>query len=719
VSREAWSARFLVVPQEVTPVQVPRSNAAARPVPAPVRGPVGFRPELQGLRAIAVVLVVVYHVWLDRVSGGVDVFFLLTGFLLTGQLVRAAERGALDLRRRWSRMVVRLVPCAALVLVATAVASVLLLPEERWPQTLRELVAAVLFLENWQLAADSVDYAAQNNMASVVQQFWSLSIQGQFFLIWPLLVVVLARTAGRTGRLSQHLTAAATVLFGASLLFSVELTASNQPLAYFHTLTRLWEFALGGLLALHVDRIRLPLGRRLLLGWVGVVGLVLCGLVLPVGAVFPGVAALWPTTCAALVLVAGTTGDRRGVDRWLAHPGVQYVGSLSFTLYLWHWPVLVLYLVGREREEVGLVGGAGVIGLSLLLAVVTHHLVERRLLRRRPDVRAGFRHGAVGVAAVLLVVLTWNGEVLRRATALGSLGDAAHPGAVALVTGPPEAAPVLPPPVNVYEDWVRIEHWDCAPLARFPMDACVQPVEGEPLRRVVVVGDSHIQQFSGALVPIAERRGWQLTAMVRGACPFSTASETVPGEPDCLAWNEAVAAEIIDLRPDAVVTMASRDVRVGLTEQTPPGFVEQWRRLSDLGIPVLAVRDNPRFDAVMPDCVLRSREAAAEDGSSAPDGAPCGAPRAELYAEPPPWTAFPDLPPTVTFLDIADAVCDPGFCPAEIGNVLVYMDDNHLTASYATSMAPLVEDQVVAALEGAPVAPSEHLEASEHPATDQ
>ena len=124
------------------------------------------RPELQGLRAVAVALVVVYHVWFGRVSGGVDVFFVVSGFLLTGQLARAADRGPLALGRRWSRTLVRLLPCAVVVLVATVAAGMLLLPEGRWPQTLREVVAAALFLENWQLAADTVDYAARSNMSS-------------------------------------------------------------------------------------------------------------------------------------------------------------------------------------------------------------------------------------------------------------------------------------------------------------------------------------------------------------------------------------------------------------------------------------------------------------------------------------------------------------------------------------------------------------------------
>jgi peptidoglycan/LPS O-acetylase OafA/YrhL len=652
------------------------------------RAPSGtrFRPEIEGLRAVAVTLVVVYHVWTTRVSGGVDVLFVVSGFLLTGQLLRAARAGTLDVRQRWSRTVVRLVPSVAVVLLVTAVASAVVLPEGRWPQTLRELVAAALFVENWQLTADAVDYAARNDTTSVVQQFWSLSIQVQFFVLWPLLVAVVALGSRRAPHLLRdRLVLAAAAVVVASLVFSVELTASAQPVAYFHTLARLWELALGGLVALHLDATASPPAsarRRAVLGWVGVLGLVACGPAVPVAAAFPGFAALWPTGCAALVLLAGTSGHRLGVDRLLAARPVQHLGRLSFALYLWHWPVLVLYSAARERERVGLLGGAGVIAVSLVLAALTHRLVERPLRARPLSTARGYRLGAGALVAVLLVVVTWQVEIARRTAVQGQLGDAAHPGAVALRTGPVDDAPVLPAAVAAYEDWVRIERWDCSPMSGFPMDVCVQPVE-QPTRRILVVGDSHAQQLSGALVELARHHGWQVTAIVRGACPYSTASEVVPDEADCLAWLDAAAAEIAERRPDLVVTLASRDVRAGRTEQTPAGFVDAWRRLDELDLPVLALRDNPRFDRPVPDCLQQAT------------AAECGIARQEVYADEPPWSGL-DVPDNVTFLDTADALCDSLTCPAVVGNVLVYLDDNHLTATYSTSMAPLLEERVTA-----------------------
>jgi peptidoglycan/LPS O-acetylase OafA/YrhL len=630
---------------------------------------------------------VVHHVWTGRVSGGVDVFFLISGFLLTGQLARAAARGSLDLPARWSRMVRRLLPSATVVLLGTALVGALLLPETRWPQTVREIVASALFVENWQLAADAVDYTARSNTTSVVQHFWSLSIQVQFFVVWPLLVALVARHGPH--RLHTRLTTALLAVFAVSLSYSVALTATDQPLAYFHSLTRLWEFALGGLLALWIDRIPWTRGERVAFGWAGVLGLVACGFVLDAGSVFPGYAALWPTVCGALVLLGGVTRSGYGAHRLLVLRPVQFLGALSYPLYLWHWPVLVLFMVARDQNEVGPLGALAVITVSMVLAVLTSRFVESPLRRLRIGVGTTYRYGAAAVTAVLLAAAIWQYAAAQRDIPADGLGGPQYPGAAALVDGEPEPAPLLPAPVAVYEDWVWVNDWDCTPLAEVRADVCAQPVDAPPDRRIVVAGDSHLEQFVAALVPIARRHNWQLITALRGACPFSTASEVDPADAECVAWNAAVSDEIARLQPDAVVTLSTRDVRSGLTEQTPAGFVEQWWRLDDLGIPVLAIRDNPRFAYDVPDCVRQEGR----------DDDPCGVERDAVYASEPPYAQL-DVPPNVSFLDLADYLCDDTRCPAEIGNVLVYLDDNHVTASYATTMAPMIEDQVVAAVGG-------------------
>ncbi|WP_326951284.1 acyltransferase [Amycolatopsis sp. NBC_01307] len=655
-----------------------------------------YRPELQGLRALAAVLVVVYHVWLGRISGGVDVFFLISGFLITGQLFRAAGRGRIEFRPMWGRMIKRLFPAALTVLLAVVGLSILLLPQDRWFQTIKEVFASALYVENWRLAADSVDYFAQHNTASVVQHYWSLSIQGQFYVVWPLLVAVVAFAAVRLRR-SLRATLAGTLaaLFAVSLAYSVHLTTVNQPLAYFHSLTRVWEFALGGLLALGIDAIVLPRWSRVLAGWLGVAGLVVCGIVLDVGSVFPGYAALWPTVAAALVILAGATGSRAGADRILASRPFEYLGNLSYSLYLWHWPVLLFYLVARHREEVGLLGGAFVIAVSVGLAALTYHFVESLVRASAIGTRTpwgAYRFGVAALLPLLVIAGTWQVVSTKKADFTIALDDDEHPGALARAPEPKRAAPsatVVPPMIAVPNDWGGIADADCV-KSRLDaeLEMCTSRTTGTPAKRIVAVGDSHIQQYLAALKPLAQQHNYQITFMLKGACPFSTTADAMPGDPGCLAWNAAAQREIVAMRPDAVFTLSTRDVRPGLTEQTPQGFVDQWTNLGQAGIPVVAVRDNPRLGFSPPACVEAK-------GIKSPD---CGVSRAQLLAPSPPYEKLADVPSNVSFLDFSDYFCGRALCRPVVGNVLVYMDDNHVTASFMTTLSPIVDKAMTAAL---------------------
>ncbi|MCK2243023.1 MULTISPECIES: acyltransferase family protein [unclassified Crossiella] len=644
----------------------------------------GYRPELQGLRALAVVLVVIYHVYSDRISGGVDVFFLLSGFLLTGQLVRAAERGRLDLPRQWGRTLTRLVPAAAVVLAATAVAAYLILPPERWFQTIREVFAAAVFLENWRLGADSVDYFARNDLASPVQHFWSLSVQAQIMLLLPLLIALLLR---RRGGLRRRVGLALGMLTAASLTYSVVLTATDQPFAYFNTFTRVWEFALGGLLALVVDAITLSQRLRRPIGWFGILALISCGLIIDVGTVFPGYAALWPTLAAALVIISGD-----GVRVLSARPLVR-LGDLSYSLYLWHWPVLVLYLVARGGDQVGWRGSILVIGAALMLATLTHRLVEQptRLL---PATRWGaYRFAALLLVPVLALATSWQALALRDARYSITIGSRDYPGAQAMIPGfqyrGADDLPPMPPRIALPQDWATLDDLDCTRAARNPdLEMCSTSTMDKPAKTVVLVGDSHMQQYLAAVRPIAAKRNWRVVAMLKGLCPFSTASESMPGDQPCVDWNAAAAAEIINLKPDAVLTLASRDVRIGRTEVTPPGFVEQWKRLAAANIPVVALRDNPRFDHWPSTCAY-------ELGPDAPD---CVATRADLYPEHPPYLSIPDIPANVSFVDLSDYLCAADGCPPVIGNIQVYLDDNHLSASFLASLSPVLARRLLPAL---------------------
>jgi peptidoglycan/LPS O-acetylase OafA/YrhL len=667
---------------------------AERPVPGAAVPRRKFRPELQGLRALAVVLVVVYHVWLGRISGGVDVFFLISGFLITGQLYRARSRGRIEFRPLWGRMIKRLFPAALTVLVGVIAVSLLLLPEYRWFQTIREVVAAALYAENWQLASDSVDYFAQHNGASLVQHYWSLSIQGQFYVVWPLLVALVGLIAVRVRLdLWWSLLATMAIAFTGSLAFSVYLTAANQPLAYFHSATRIWEFALGGLLALVIDRVALPRPVALLLGWVGVVGIAVCGMVLRVGSVFPGYLALWPTVAAALVIAAGATGSRFGADRFLSSRPLVYLGNLSFALYLWHWPVLLLYLIARDRPAVGPLGGAVVIGLSLLLSVLTYHFVEEPVRWSEIGTRTrwgAYRFGVLTLAVLLAAAGGW--QLYGKHQASQSVVDAEdplYPGAQALRDGRllPVRKGVTPAPafVALGDDWIVSDSTTCTNADRNPELQICPTKERKPVKRVVLIGDSHAEQYLGALRPYAERHHWQVFTMLRGGCPFTHRSAPYPDlDPGCVKWNRDAVAEIVEMKPDVVVTVGTREVRPGLTEIIPTGYVDSWRDLTEHEIPVIALRDNPRFAKPPVVCVQ----------NKGPDAPACSTPRAQLYADPSPFDRLPARPDGVHFVDTSDYFCDAKTCPPVIGNVIVYMDDNHISGTYMATMAPAMGAEI-------------------------
>ncbi|WP_165189433.1 acyltransferase family protein, partial [Kocuria carniphila] len=308
----------------------------------------GYRPEVQGLRAVAVLLVVIYHVFVGRVSGGVDIFLLISAFFMTLSFVRKIEGGRrLDIPRYWLHIFRRLLPLASLIIVGTLVLLALFYPDTSIRDFRWQGLASVFYLQNWELASASVDYyAADHSTASPFQHFWSLSVQGQVFLLWPL-IFGFAWWVRRRTRISSVpvLAVCFGLIFAASIAYSVVTTETQQAFAYFDTRARLWEFALGSLIALAIPYLNPPRIVRIILGWVGIVSMVSVGVLVDVQGAFPGWIALWPLLSAAAIIVAGNTGSPFGFDRFLSWWPVVKLGDAAYALYLVHWPLLITYLV--------------------------------------------------------------------------------------------------------------------------------------------------------------------------------------------------------------------------------------------------------------------------------------------------------------------------------------------------------------------------------------
>ncbi len=662
------------------------------------RGRQPQRPEIQGLRALAVLMVVSYHVWLGRVSGGIDVFLLLSAFLMSGSLLTRLEAGErVSVPGHWVHTFWRLVPAAAAVIVATLAAAAFVLPATRWPEVVDQAGASLFYAENWLLADRAVDYyAPDRGLASPLQHFWSLSVQGQVFLLWPAVLIGLGRLADRQRlRLRPLVLLVFGVVFAASLSYSVITTGSRQQFAYFDTGARLWEFALGTLLAVGASRVRPGLGVRVMLGWVGVVGLLACGLVLDVTRSFPGFLALWPVLCGAAVVVAGRTGHRLGVDRVLVSPALRWLGDRSYALYLVHWPVLVLWLAASGRREAGFLDGAGVVAISVAGAWLLAAAVESPLRRAAWPSRST-RHGLLAIAAAVAVAAVpagvWKTE---QATAVG--GDSAiaqtgartdHPGAAALEPGAP-AAPAgveaLPAVSTLRGEFASLPgRCSGAWQPSNPILVCgAQVPDGQAIRTMVVVGDSHAEQWLAALQPLAAKHRWRIVSLLKGGCSL--------GEPgsrtgSCDEFNRAALDYLIERRPDAVVTVATAAHRTTPAERMVPGYAGAVRALSGHGLTVVGLRDNPRFASAPIACAL-------EHGLDAPE---CAPPRVTKLAEANPAAGLARVPGFVA-VDLTDRICAER-CQARVGNVWVYLDDNHLTKTYAATLAPVLEQRLGAGL---------------------
>lgn len=670
-------------------------------------GPAGqrrYRYDVDGLRALAVLLVAGYHVWgAGRVSGGVDIFLMISGFFVGGALVRRVALGpSLDLRRYLPRLARRLVPALALTLAAVVVGVVLLLPQTAWSDASGGVLASLFYVENWRMAIAGQAYAAADPLASPVQHIWSLSVQGQIFLGLPLLLLGLGRGLAARGVLPERrgrtVVVVISLLAAISFAYAVWSVTSNQDVAYYDTFARLWEYLVGTLLAVGLSWVRVRGAAAAALGAAGLALILATGMVVDGRSTFPGLTALVPIGGAALIILAGQH-ETRGINRLLAWRPIARVGTYAYEFYLWHWVVLVFALAATERAWLGWLAGSTVIVVSAVLAWVTHVLVaplrDGADFAAPPDLRRQRERSMrlVGLALTVAFVapLGWFGvRAITPSTALDGVDPARHPGALTLLDAdawPTVAGIAFAPSVlDAGDDWPLRSKAPCP--AAGPRDTELAVCElGDPNGGVTValVGGSHSATFAEPLDAAAVAGGVRILAFLKEGCPLLMFSEPAANDQleSCDRWNASLADELEAAGVDAVITTGTRPgvEIIGWTagDWVPPWYVNGWGRLTERGVPVLAIRDSPWLDVSAPECV-------AEFG---PQATECGVLRRDALGEDP--FAELDPNPLITTIDLSDAFCDAEFCPAVIGNVLVYLDSNHVTATYSRTMTPALE----------------------------
>jgi len=690
------------------------------------------------MRAIAVLLVVAYHVRPDWIPGGfvgVDIFFVISGFLITSGLVNESlATGRVDIVRFWGRRVRRLIPASSVVLVAVVIGTLVILPMTQWVTVFAQTASSALSAQNWMLLFSAVDYLHPSE-PSPLQHFWSLAVEEQFYIVWPFvlwLLVVVAHRRGHSGR--RYFAYAVGGLLAVSLVFSVAYSFGNPTAAYFSTFSRAWELLIGAALAVVLPR--LALGRRvsgvLLVG--GLVVIAASAFLIDESMVFPGYIALVPTLAAAALLASGAADHSLLPARVLTLRPVTYVGDISYSLYLWHWPLIVFAgaLLGVARLPSWAVGI--VVVLSFVLAGLSKRFIEDRFIRHSPVLagvqqlssepepahvrRAAHRRRiaghplTIGLAFLSVVALTVGAGMVRYGAVADEQRRAAapenYPGFDIVDPGfdlstIPDNGPVVPIPFAADLD---------ATLPQFSPD-CLSAAFSDDFREcsvgdldsdttVVLVGDSHSSMFVPTFDRLGLEHGWKVTYIAKGSCSLSTSDEIYFGDgtttfDQCITWNEKAIDRVEELRPDLVVVSpvsqaypdnaTTEAERARFDTTVAAGFQGAFAALIDSGLSVVAIKETPSFGGfAVPNCMSAPGATAAECSAEMTGMRERIPSRVMMAAE-----SEPRLP----VIDLDETLCSPeGVCQPVVGNVLTLLDGNHFTEPFARSIAWFVDEKL-------------------------
>lgn len=684
-------------------------------------------PEIQALRAIAVLLVVIYHLWPTRVPGGfigVDVFFAISGFLITGHLAKGlVSNGRISVLRFWSHRIWRLIPASLFVLAVCLVFTIVLTPAPVASAALRQIAGSAAYVVNWLLAGDAVDYLARDNAPTLVQHYWSLSVEEQFYLIWPLVLVGLILAFARNSRPERRRRALLTgvsIIVVASLIFSIVSTATYPQRAYFDTLVRVWEFALGGVLALlmanspaWLARLRAhPMVEQFSLPtWVGLGLIAAAALGLSATTPFPSFWAGIPVVGTLLVIVGGSpTGDRVLAPVLRTRP-VQFLGDVSYSLYLWHWPLIVGFAIitgARHGTAMGLVLGV----TAVAFAWFTKRFVEdpfRGLGRRLTSVWPAFVLLVVGAA---LVIAPAAGTTIAREAAAQSavaereaaftdatqclgahatLGEADCPTPFVLSPG---TDPVLPY-VDLSEDWCLTwfdEDWLSCELGD------LNATNGT----IALVGDSHAAALAVPMGSYFAEHGWKVVTFTRFGCPalastpIGLARQTAAAEEACAAWTRRVTDELVARTDIDTVVYTSFESAYSVPEAEgalvlePSSVIETLSTVASSGKDVVLLRD---FAVISPGDTFRDVPACV--ASSTDPAADCNVDIVSAFPPSAQSSALAALGGMVRVVDLSDATCDATRCYSVVGDILAYADYNHISDSFARTLMPYLGPNLV------------------------
>lgn len=678
-----------------------------------------FRKDIQGLRAIAVIVVLLFHFWPHRLPGGyvgVDVFFVISGFLITLHLLKKPPVTWKALVDFWARRIRRLVPAATVVLAATVVASLLWLPETMIQRVLHEVVASAVYVQNWALSLSATDYLAATDAPSPVQHYWSLSIEEQYYAVWPVIIGGIFLLGRRFFTSNKLLAAGMVIIFTASLAYSIYLTHTNPAAAYFVTPTRVWELTIGGIIALLSTRFVVPTRVAALMAWGGLAMIASAVLLFTKETSFPGYTALLPTLGTALVIMAATDAIKWSPRRLLGLRPVQFMGDISYSVYLWHWPVLIIAPFVFGIADMPFMLSASLVVNIIVLAYFTKIYVEDPVRRSKRIGGTNRKTYAYGLASIAVVIgLTFAVQAHPKVQAVQRVDQLK----MALETDPCVGAGVLrdkecfgkydgvllapasfakTDKSKLYED----NCWSVPPQYLQGVVCSYGNLNAE--KKVALLGNSHAGMWIAAIDAIATENNWRLDTYLSSSCytidQLQDLTKNGADAPrNCQEWNRWAVSEIVAGGYDTVVmsnasTSGLVDVEEGDMETVKiAGYTDTIDQLVRSGKKVFVLRDSPRplGDRDIPDCLAIQRSRDSE----------CIGNRDNVLRPDPLYMAAQEYGSSrVHTLDLTDRFCDKSHCYSAVGGVVIYFDSNHVSNSYAATLTPDIRLPLVSFVNG-------------------
>ncbi len=674
-----------------------------RPDPEHPPKPAKFRPDIEGLRAIAVLSVVLYHAGLLGVHGGfvgVDVFFVISGFLITRLLLESVgEHGIRALPTFYTRRIRRLLPAAMTVVVATVVAARIWAPALSVRSIAIDGIFTTFYGLNYRLAVEGTNYLNAGSAVSPLQHFWSLAVEEQFYLCWPILIVLVVYLGRRHRNALLGVLLAAIVLL--SFYLSVTVTKTDAPWAYFSLATRAWELGMGGLVALGASQLaRLPGPTAWIGGWLGLVAVLASAFIYNDQTPYPGSAAALPVVGAAVIIACGCAAQR-GAGVVLGVRPMQFVGRMSYSWYLWHWPMLVIapMILGHALSWPQRVA---VVAASLGAAVITFKLIENPARSLRLPNLQWFAGGLAlsGSAVVAAVLVVANPPQLVGSGADATVVHASN--ATPAVTREMKAAVtaglktmdapgnLTPQPAAAHNDVPSSSNNGChASIFAITQGPCVFG-DATGKYTVVLFGDSHMQQWQPAFTDAGIYAHWRVVNWTKSGCPPQELTvfdiqlnATYTG---CNTWRALTLRRIAALKPNVVVVAGSDNEAASNVSPTAyaGATVSTVRTLEQTtSAKIVYLEDTPYPSYNVAECV------AAHLG----DVKACNLPMSRAYTYPARHQAINQALQRlggVTLVDPANWMCADNVCPAVVGNLLVFRDTSHLSVEFSEWLTPMI-----------------------------